>query len=83
MIYLNNAGTTWPKPTSVNEAMNRFHELSPAQWVQLFERGLKQSPISLASKIQITSFFRHPQKNGVHQFFIKFIAGLLGGKIEN
>ena len=39
MIYLNNAGTTWPKPDSVNEALHRFGQLSPDDWLHLFKEG--------------------------------------------
>jgi len=47
MIYLNNAGTTWPKPDAVNEAMKRFVERSPDQWLDVFQEG----------KRAVTSFF--------------------------
>ncbi|MEQ8628786.1 aminotransferase class V-fold PLP-dependent enzyme [Ekhidna sp.] len=39
MIYLNNAGTTWPKPEAVTEAIARFNELPPDQWLAVFEEG--------------------------------------------
>ncbi|WP_425389895.1 aminotransferase class V-fold PLP-dependent enzyme [Ekhidna sp.] len=41
MIYLNQAGTTWPKPASVNEAIDRFNKLSPGQWMDVFENGIQ------------------------------------------
>lgn len=37
MIYLNNAGTSWPKPSSVAQAMERFQKQSPLEWNSLFE----------------------------------------------
>ncbi|MEO1049942.1 MAG: aminotransferase class V-fold PLP-dependent enzyme [Bacteroidota bacterium] len=40
MIYLNNAGTTWPKPDEVALAMNDFTELSPERWSELYEQCL-------------------------------------------
>lgn len=41
MIYLNNSGTTWPKPASVNEAMRRFSDFPPDQWLDVFNEGIK------------------------------------------
>lgn len=41
MIYLNNAGTTWPKPESVNEAMQQFSAMPPDEWLDVFDDGLK------------------------------------------
>lgn len=40
MIYLNNAGTTWPKPEVVNSAMKQFIELTPDKWLQVFNDGI-------------------------------------------
>lgn len=48
MIYLNNAGTTWPKPESVNESIAHFNQLQPDQWLATFEKGVDV----------VTSFFR-------------------------
>ncbi|WP_420317008.1 aminotransferase class V-fold PLP-dependent enzyme [Ekhidna sp.] len=47
MIYLNNAGTTWPKPVSVTEAIARFNQLPPDRWLEVFEEGIQT----------VTSFF--------------------------
>ncbi|MEQ8907367.1 aminotransferase class V-fold PLP-dependent enzyme [Ekhidna sp.] len=54
MIYLNNAGTTWPKPESVNQAIARFNELPPDQWLAVFEEGIQT----------VTNFFgiSHPDR---------------------
>lgn len=47
MIYLNQAGTTWPKPAEVNDAIHHFNQTAPDQWLNVFEQGIKT----------ITSFF--------------------------
>lgn len=47
MIYLNQAGTTWPKPESVNAVINEFNRLAPDEWLELFKEGLAT----------VTSFF--------------------------
>ncbi|MFK7951952.1 MAG: aminotransferase class V-fold PLP-dependent enzyme [Ekhidna sp.] len=39
MIYLNNAGTTWPKPEVVNKAIADFNRLTPDQWLAIFKEG--------------------------------------------
>lgn len=39
MIYLNNAGTTWPKPESVYQAINKFNLLGPDEWLEVFQEG--------------------------------------------
>lgn len=39
MIYLNNAGTTWPKPDVVNEAIHHFNQTTPDQWLGVFREG--------------------------------------------
>ncbi|MEP1034326.1 aminotransferase class V-fold PLP-dependent enzyme [Ekhidna sp.] len=39
MIYFNNAGTTWPKPESVIRAIDRFNQLAPNEWLDVFEEG--------------------------------------------
>lgn len=41
MIYFNNAGTSWPKPASVNESMAHFTTLNPDQWLEIYEDGLE------------------------------------------
>ena len=41
MIYLNNAGTTWPKPKGVGDAINAFNQASPDEWLALFNQGHK------------------------------------------
>lgn len=41
MIYLNNAGTTWPKPKSVKEAINQFNASSPDEWLSVFNDGIE------------------------------------------
>lgn len=41
MIYLNNAGTTWPKPDVVNNAISHFNQLSPDQWLTVFKEGIE------------------------------------------
>lgn len=43
MIYLNNAGTTWPKPASVTEAISHFNQFHPDQWLDVFNEGQKVS----------------------------------------
>lgn len=40
MIYLNNAGTTWPKPESVNQAIADFNNLPPDEWLAVFKDGV-------------------------------------------
>lgn len=40
MIYLNNAGTTWPKPKSVYEAISNFSNLEPDEWPSIFDEGI-------------------------------------------
>ena len=47
MIYLNNAGTSWPKPTSVDDAMMDFVHSSPDRWLDIFHEGIQE----------VTSFF--------------------------
>ena len=47
MIYANNAGTSWPKPAPVAEAVERALMASPAAWGQLYEEALGE----------VTSFF--------------------------
>lgn len=47
MIYLNNSGTTWPKPDSVTDAITDFGQLQPDSWLEVFDDGLKT----------VTSFF--------------------------
>ncbi len=39
MIYLNNAGTTWPKPSAVTKAIQDFNECLPDQWLDTFRQG--------------------------------------------
>ena len=41
MIYLNNAGTTWPKPKAVNDAIGEFGGKSPDEWLEVFYDGLQ------------------------------------------
>ncbi len=41
MIYLNHAGTSWPKPQEVIKAMNDFNQLPPDQWENLYNEGLE------------------------------------------
>lgn len=41
MIYLNNVGTTWPKPDAVLLAMHQSNELLPDQWLEVFKEGIK------------------------------------------
>ena len=53
MIYLNNAGTTWPKPSGVTKAMQDFNELSPEQWLEVFRKGQDTT----------VSFFRIPDRD--------------------
>ena len=50
MIYLNNAGTTWPKPDKVNKAIADFTTLPPKSWNRLFDDGLNT----------VTQFFNLP-----------------------
>ncbi|QDT31418.1 aminotransferase class V-fold PLP-dependent enzyme [Thalassoglobus polymorphus] len=38
-IYLNHAGTSWPKPSVVTEAVAAAMETSPRHWPSLFERA--------------------------------------------
>ncbi len=40
MLYFNQAGTSWPKPTIVTEAINNFTNLSPEDWSEIYEEGL-------------------------------------------
>ncbi|MEP2949257.1 MAG: aminotransferase class V-fold PLP-dependent enzyme [Ekhidna sp.] len=47
MIYLNNAGTSWPKPNNVTEAIEEFNRSDPDQWMEIFEEGIQT----------VTSFF--------------------------
>lgn len=42
MIYLNNAGTSWPKPPGVSQAMDNFQQLSPEAWNQTMEEDIKK-----------------------------------------
>lgn len=39
MIYLNNAGTTWPKPEVVHKAISNFNQLHPDEWLGIFREG--------------------------------------------
>lgn len=39
ILYLNHAGTSWPKPTAVLEASSGFYHCSPTIWPELFERS--------------------------------------------
>ena len=41
MIYLNNAGTTWPKPDSVNDAIKDFSQIPPNEWLSIIQEGHK------------------------------------------
>ncbi|MEM7551811.1 MAG: aminotransferase class V-fold PLP-dependent enzyme [Bacteroidota bacterium] len=41
MIYLNNAGTSWPKPKEVHTAISEFGKLDPGEWHNVFEKGLE------------------------------------------
>ncbi len=41
MIHLNNAGTTWPKPELVNEAIADFNNLAPNDWLNVFHEGIR------------------------------------------
>lgn len=41
MIYLNNAGTTWPKPKAVTQSLSDFTHLSPSGWPSIFDDGLE------------------------------------------
>jgi len=40
-MYLNNAGTTWPKPETVYEAISDFNRASPTEWRKIFWDGHK------------------------------------------
>jgi len=40
MIYLNNAGTSWPKPKEMNIAMTGFQELSPLDWNNAYKKNM-------------------------------------------
>lgn len=40
MIYLNNAGTTWPKPSEVHESIDHFLKDSPEDWSQTVDQCL-------------------------------------------
>lgn len=48
IIYLNNAGTSWPKPAKVEEAVQHFYASSPENWPQVFTDSLQT----------VTSFFK-------------------------
>ncbi|MEL7001276.1 MAG: aminotransferase class V-fold PLP-dependent enzyme [Bacteroidota bacterium] len=52
MIYLNNAGTTWPKPDSAIDSMNGFSSLLPDDWNEIYEEGLDT----------VSRFFNLPSK---------------------
>ncbi|MCR9296415.1 MAG: aminotransferase class V-fold PLP-dependent enzyme [bacterium] len=36
-LYLNHAGTSWPKPVAVMEAVQEYMNLSPGEWPERFE----------------------------------------------
>ena len=40
MIYLNNAGTTWPKPPQVNQAIDYFSQLEPHEWQETADEAI-------------------------------------------
>ncbi len=54
MIYLNNAGTSWPKPQAVQEAMSACSLSAPDAWPQVLEDA----------HTSVTSFFGigHPER---------------------
>lgn len=37
LVYLNHAGTSWPKPKPVHEAVSRVSQASPTEWPLLFQ----------------------------------------------
>lgn len=39
MIYLNNAGTSWPRPAEVHEAVSGVHQASPEGWSTILEQA--------------------------------------------
>lgn len=41
-IYLNHAGTSWPKPTLVRERIQQALDASPAEWSELFASSRQQ-----------------------------------------
>lgn len=47
VIYLNNAGTSWPKPPAVHEAVERVRLASPERWPDLFAAAHEQVAVSL------------------------------------
>lgn len=53
MLYFNHAGTTWPKPPTVVEAMHNFHQLTPDQWLNVYEEGLSS----------VVRFFNFPDQS--------------------
>ena len=40
-VYLNHAGTSWPKPLQVTEAANSFAAADPSEWPQLFRTAFQ------------------------------------------
>ena len=42
MIYLNNAGTTWPKPPEVYEACQNALQSGPEEWGQIYDEALAE-----------------------------------------
>ena len=40
-VYLNHAGTSWPKPKPVTEALNRFASSDPGEWPHLFKTAFR------------------------------------------
>ena len=40
-IYLNHAGTSWPKPPTVLQACNRFQQSGPTDWPQIFNKAFQ------------------------------------------
>ncbi len=53
MIYLNNAGTSWPKPPEVRRAVLETLDSDPASWSETYERALDQ----------VTEFFGLPRRD--------------------
>ncbi len=54
-IYLNHAGTSWPKPASVREAVRAAADAPPEEWPALFDHAVER----------VSAFFSIPQPAGL------------------